>query len=215
MTRLLAVGHSLGPVHLAPGAPADHHAVRVGWQTHRLTDPDQVLAWRCGHGAPDAPPASRDDVLCAAAAAGVTDPEGVLRALVAAGLVADVTDDDAGDFARAHRVQPLLAGLGNSADDTLDSIGLVGLPPTARVRPRVFEVWRWAHLWPDLWSAAEGLAAASAGDGGDGGPSRPTAQDELPGLLDAVQVLLAAGAVYLDVARGGRPVRRHELPPLR
>ncbi|KQS73728.1 hypothetical protein [Modestobacter sp. Leaf380] len=212
MTRLLAVGHSMGPVHLTPGAAPDHHAVRIGWESHRLSDPDQVVVWRLAHGDPEGVPATPESVSSAATAAGVRDPGGALASLVGPGLVVEVAEENAEAFARAHRVQPLLAGLGNSAEDLMDSIGLLGLPPAARVRPRVFEVWRWAHLWPDLWSAAEGLAAAGAGD--DGEP-RSTAADELLGLLDAVQELLSAGAVHLDVARGGRPVRRHELRPLR
>jgi len=202
------VGHFMGPFHPTRGAPARHFIVRVGWDTPKLPDEDHLDVWALAHGLPariGTTPWTRDAVLAAARDGGIADAETVLDTLVDLGLVAEVTPGTPGavEFARRHRVQSLLVGLGNLPDDPLlDGIGLPGLPPMVRVEPRVFELWQWAHLWPDLWSACEALADAEQETGGTA-----TADPELTlgGALRALRVLVAHNAAYLDLARRPAP----------
>jgi hypothetical protein len=205
-TLVLPVGHYLGPVHPAPGAPPAHHLVRVGWDSHRLAPGAAVDTWALAHGtgAPGDTPWTRNSLLAAAAAAGIPDAAGELDRLVAAGLTVLVDPAAAAGFAAAHRLCPLLVGLGTPPEDTFEVLGIPGLPPSARVRPRTAEVWRWVGLWPDLASASAALDRAAAAAG--------TAPGGLSTLLEDVQVLVSASAAYLDVAGGGRPARRHDLP---
>ena len=211
------VGHHLGGFHPGPGALPDHHVIRVGRDTHRVPDGDLMDVWAAAHGPGRGArvldrPWTRDDALASAAAGEVPDPARHLDELVGRGLVVQVADDaQAAAFARRHRLQPLLVGLGNSPDDPYDSLGIPGLPITVRVRPRVSEVWEWVGLWPSLAAAQEwfvGIAQQT-------GRGTTDTAAELGFLLGAVQSLVGASAAYLDAAGGGRPARRHDLPPLR
>ncbi|MCO7221993.1 hypothetical protein [Klenkia sp. PcliD-1-E] len=177
MTLLLRVGHALGPFHPAPGAPARHHVVRVGWGTPKLQGEVERTTWELALGAPG-------DAL---------DPQ-VVDALVGRGLLVRVEDTPGArrTFARAHRVQPL--GLGTLAGE--DGARVVGtwVSPTATLDPEAFDIWAWAHLFPDLAAAAAGLAGASAVPGDD-------ADAVLERLVTRLPELLAAGVLYLDVPR--------------
>lgn len=205
---LFPIGHYLGPFHPGRDEPARHHVVRVGWDTPKLPDEAHVDIWALTHGLPariDTVPWTRDAVLEAAADAGMTDADTILETLLQLGLVAEVGADAEGAraFAARYRLQSLLVGLGNSPDDpALDGIGLIGLPPLVRVRPRVFEVWQWAHLWPSLWSAAEGMAQVAREVEGEG--SEYADPDRMLGfLLVATRKLVAHNAAYLDIAQAG------------
>lgn len=200
---LFPVGHYLGPFHPAPGAPADYHLVRVGWDSPHLPDETHVDVWGLVHGLPariGSTAWTREAVCGAAEEAGVADPDQVIDHLIELGVVAEVTpgSPSAVGFARTHRVQSLLVGLGNTPDaGALDAIGVIGLPPVVRVEPEVFEFWQLAQLWPDLWSAAQAFAAV-ARDGGD-----PQAETNAEAVLDrffrALRTLIAHNAVFLDV----------------
>jgi hypothetical protein len=208
---LLPLGHYLGPVH-SPTGPAEH-LVRVGWRTWRLPEGLRADTWALAHGGADPleGPWRRAGLLTAAAATGLGDVTADLDALVSDGLVAEVrSGPEAEAFAARVRLQPLLVGLGNSADDPLDALGIPGLPAAARVRPRVAEVWRWAGAWPSLAAARDGFARIAARTGTD--PAGTAA--DLDWLLVAVQQLVAVSAGHLDAAGGGRLARRHDLPPL-
>ena len=207
---VLPIGHYLGAVHPALGAAPTHHLVRVGWESHRLSPGPQLDTWALAHGtgADEGTPWTREALLSAAAAAGIPGAEGELDRLVAAGLVGlvDLADPAGAErFAAAHRLRPLLVGLGSPPGDTYELIGIPGLPPSARVRPRTAEVWGWAGLWPDLASASAALERVATRNGAPGSRS-------LAVLLADVQTLVAASAAHLDVAGGGRPARRHDLP---
>lgn len=199
------VGHYMGPFHPSRNGPAKHHIVRVGWDTPKLTDEAHVDIWALAHGL-----LGREDVrwtrkaiIAAAEEAEMADAAAILDDLAGLGLIAEVLPgtDQAHMFADSYRMQSLLIGLGNSpADPAFDAIGLVGLEPVAKVRPRVFEIWQWAHLWPTLWAACEGLAYLAKKAG-----STPEASDPeqvLDLMIEALRTLISRNAAYLDVPVG-------------
>jgi len=199
------VGHYMGPFHPKQGAPAKHHIVRVGWRTPKLPDQAHYDMWALAHGLPsrlDNAPWSRQVLIETANEAAVPGPAAeILDNLAQLGLIVEVTpgSDQAREFAEAYRVRPLLMGIGNTANDpVLDGIGLAGMPPLVRVRPRVFEIWEWTHLWPSIWSACEGFAAV-ANQAADAGAEPAEPEALLDFMLDAFRTLIAHSALYLDV----------------
>jgi hypothetical protein len=203
------VGHYLGARY--DSGPVPSHEIRIGWEIVSLPDGDDFDVWTLAHGQPPWP-AGREwttaDLRAAATDVGVREPGEVSGGLLDSGALVEV--EPAGDamvaFAAAYRFEPLLIGLGNGPDERLDRIGIPGLLAAARVTPRVYELWQWAHLWPDLWAACEALAAASVELDQD-------VQDEsdphrvLAFALGAVQLLIAHGVGYLDAARVPREAR--------
>lgn len=201
---VLPVGHYAGPVTPSAGAGVAHHLVRTGLQLHRLRPGAQVDTWALAHGTGQDGEAWTLSAMQAAAAAAGVPADTELDELVAGGLVALVTPDSAAAFAAAHRLRPLLTGLGSPPGDPFEVLGIPGLPHSLRVRPRIAEVWRWVGLWPDLASASQARDRVARSSGQEPGG--------LAELLADVQVLLGGSAAFLDVPGGGRPFRRHDLP---
>lgn len=198
------VGHYMGPFHPSRNGPAKHHIVRVGWETPKLPDERHVDIWALAHGLPtrEAVRWTRRAIIEAADEAGMPDATAILDNLAGLGLIAEVTPgtEQAHDFANSYRLQSLLIGLGNSPDDPLlDGIGLMGLAPVVKVRPRVFEIWQWAHLWPTVWAACEGLASV-AGQAEGSSPDAADPEKVLDLVLEAMRTLISSNAAYLDVA---------------
>lgn len=199
------VGHYMGPFHPSRNGPSKHHIVRVGWETPKLPDEEHVDIWALAHGLParvDSVPWTRQAIVDAADDAEMPNAGAILDSLAELGLVAEVTPgtEQAREFAESYRLQSLLIGLGNSPDDPiLDGIGLVGIPPVVKVRPRIFEIWQWAHLWPTLWAACEGLAYV-AGQGQNPSPETTDPEKVLDVVLEAMRTLISHNAAYLDVA---------------
>ncbi|MFQ1002000.1 hypothetical protein [Modestobacter sp. SSW1-42] len=200
---VLPLGHPMGPFHQHRGAPPSYWVVRLGWDSPLLQDRATADVWALAHGLPDrvhGTPWTRSAVRAAALEAGIADLDERLDGLVARGLVAEVAPGTpaAEQFARTHRVQSLLLGLGAQPDAPgVDGIGLLGRPPLARVRPDTYEFWQWAHLWPTLFEAAAGLAEMAAQAPG------AAAEDTDPAaVLDRafrqLHTLLSGNAVYLD-----------------
>ncbi|GAA3396951.1 hypothetical protein [Cryptosporangium minutisporangium] len=202
------VGHLLGEIHPGPGAPAGYHAVRVGPEVVRVPDEDSRDVWALAH--PD--PSALGEVWTSAALvttaerAGIRDAGSLVERLLAQGLLVEVPEEPAAmvAFARAHRLEPLLVGLGSTPEEPLDGIGVPGLLVAARVPPRVFELWQWAHLWPDLWAACQGLAEVAV-ELGQQEPGETDPQRVLTFALGATQLLLAHGVAYLDARRTAGP----------
>ncbi len=199
------VGHYMGPFHPSRNGPAKHHIIRVGWETPKLPNEAHVDIWGLAHGLPDRAVDirwTRRAIIDAADDAEMSDAAAILDRLAELGLIAEVSPgtEQAREFAESYRLQSLLIGLGNSPDDpVLDAIGLVGIPPVVKVRPRVYEIWQWAHLWPNLWAACEGLAYVAA----QGERSSPDATDPervLDLVLESMRTLISRNAAYLDVA---------------
>ncbi len=202
------VGHYMGPFHPGRLAPPKHYIVRVGWDTPKLPDEDHLNIWALAHGLPaqiGSVPWDRHAILAAAKEAEMPNADMILKALLDLGVVAEVTPgtDQAIEFAKAYRMQSLLVGLGNVPNDPLDGIGVPGLPPVVKVRPRVFELWQWGHLWPSLWAACEALAEVArevAAEDGQSGPADGDPEQVLDFALDSLRTLVAHNAAYLDVA---------------
>jgi hypothetical protein len=197
------LGHPMGPFHPSPGAPPSYWVVRLGWDSPLLHDRATADVWALAHGLPDrvhGTPWTRSVCRSIALEAGVPDLDRRLDGLVARGLVAEVAPGTpaAEQFARTHRVQSLLLGLGAQPDAPgVDGIGLLGRPPLARVRPDTYEAWQWAHLWPTLFDAAAGLAdMAAQAPGATAEETDPAAV--LHRLLSQLHTLLSGNAVYLD-----------------
>lgn len=201
------VGHYMGPFFPSRDGPAKHHIVRVGWETPKLPDEEHLDIWALAHGLParlDTVRWTRKAIIETAQDAEMPDAAGILDNLVGLGLIAEVTPGtgQAREFADSYRFQSLLIGLGNSPDDpALDGIGLFGIEPMVKVGPRVFEIWQWAHLWPTIWAACEGLAYV-AGQVEGSNPDAAGPEQVLDLMFDAMRTLISRNAIYLDVAIG-------------
>lgn len=201
------LGHYLGPFYASAGQPAQHHVVRVGWDTPKLPDEEHVDIWSLTHGLPariGERAWTRQAVVDAATDAGMPAAQEILSNLAELGVIAEVEPGTPGavEFAQHFRVQSLLVGLGNTPEPgSLDSIGLIGLPPVVQVQPEVFEFWQLAQLWPNLWDACNSFAQVARDQGlTDARRTDPTAV--LDFFLVAIRILIARNAIFLDVARG-------------
>jgi hypothetical protein len=202
---------SLLPVGLFVGTFDDDdlsqsHEIRRGTEVHDVSD-DEFVAWVAAHGTDDTPesgPATRELLERTLADGEMVTPASVLDGLVDRGLLVALADDgtDAEEFARTHRAVPMLVGLGNSAETPeLFSIGLIGHPVIEVSRP-VFELWAWADVDGDIWSACESFAEQER-EAGATDPDLCEPERVLAGFLVALTGLLAAQAVHLDIVRPG------------
>jgi hypothetical protein len=170
---LVPVGHDLGVFH--DGLGGHTQQVRVGATIHELSD-DQYATWTAAHDG--------------AVAAGSADD------LLARGLVASTADPV--EFASGHRLLPLALGLGNTPDEPwLFSAGLLYEPVVAMTGP-LYDLWQWAHLSPDLWSACQ-EAAAVAVQAGMTDTEQTDPSEVLAGALATMPQLLAARVTCFDV----------------
>ncbi|ONI92868.1 hypothetical protein ALI22I_01440 [Saccharothrix sp. ALI-22-I] len=171
------IGHDLGAFHPDAGFAAHVRQIRVGADVVELDDAD-FARWRQAHD-PDGP---------------VGGAEGLLRA----GVLAEVAPGDAVGFATGHRLLPLVLGLGNTAEQPwLYSVGLLHQPLVVMSGP-LYDVWQWAHLSPDLWSAClESVRVASEAGATD--PDRIDPELVLAGVLGALHRMLSAGVACVDV----------------
>lgn len=194
-----------GPLRPTRNEPARHHIVRVGWDTSTLPDEAHVDIWALAHGLParlDSTRWTRRAIVSAAADAGTPDAPAILGNLAELGLIVEVSPgtEQAREFASSYRLHSLMIGLGNSpAEPDFDAIGFAGSPPMATVTPRVFEIWQWAHLWPTLWAACEGLAFV-AGETETGNAEDSDPERVLDLVIEAMRMLISRSAAYLDVA---------------
>ena len=194
------IGHAMGPFHQHRNAPPAYWVVRLGWDSPLLPDRATADVWALAHGRAGAGPWDRGRLCRAAREAGIADAGPVLDALIDRGLAAEVDPGtaSAAEFAGTHRVQSLLLGLGELPDERgVDGIGLLGMPPLARVGLGTYEFWQWGHLWPTLAEAAEGLAEM-AGQSPGHAPEEADPPRVLERILRDLHQLLAVGAVYLD-----------------
>lgn len=207
---IVPVGQFIG-AYYAPAPSTEHYfQVRVGPDIVRLGD-DQFAVWGLAHGAPDRPadePWTARSVVAAARAQGIGTAEEVLVGLLADYLLFEVTlgQRAAVEFAARHRLVPLMLGLGNSAEDPrVYSVGLPG-QPLVTMSSLAYDLYQWAHLDNDLWSACEGAAATAVRIGIED----PVATDParlLDAFLGSVHVFLGPNSVYFDTRldRGTAP----------
>jgi hypothetical protein len=169
---LVPIGHDLGVFH--DGAGGRVRQVRVGVEIEELPD-DLYEAW---HGAHE------------------SVPDTAVDALSARRLLASAADPVA--FASTHRLLPLALGLGNTEEEPwLFAAGLLYQPIAAMTGP-LYDLWQWAHLSPDLWSAC-GEAAAVATQAGVTEPEQTDPAQVLAGVMEAIPQLLAARIACFDV----------------
>ena len=199
------VGHYGGSFPLDTVTPLRCHEVRRGQDVLELTE-EQYTVWSAAHGWPDAAsrrPWTAQRVVEAASGRGVADPGRVLAQLLAEGLLAQVAPGHVAerDFARGHRLLPLMLGLGNSpVEPGLYTIGLFGRPVVRVTRP-IFALWEWAHLDANLWEACQTFAHLERVSGGTD-PETTDPMFVLHDLLGTLHLLLAANAACVDVASG-------------
>ena len=198
---LIPIGHCIGAYYDLPTSTEHFIQVRMGADVNRLSD-EQFVIWGLAHGAPDRDaekPWSRQAVLSAARRVGVSKAEEVLESLVADHLLVEVIPetDAAVDFARQHRMVPLMLGLGNTAEEPwIYSAGMIGLP-IVQMSAMAYDLYEWAHMDANLWLACEGATATAVRVGIED----PLAADPLlmlNALLGTLHFLLSPNAVYLD-----------------
>ncbi|SCL21507.1 hypothetical protein GA0070616_2320 [Micromonospora nigra] len=202
---ILPVGRYTGEFHPSVGAPARYHSLSVGRLSVTVEDPQAFAVWAAAHRPVDLPdqPWTRAAVVDAARGLGVAAPDRIVAEFLADGLLVEVIPDtdDAVDFARAHRVLPLMVSLGNTPDDPLRyGIGLFGTEPVLRVPALVHDVWQWGSTGDDLWQVC--LAYADAGARAEVADAREHDPRFVLGeVLTALPMLLGVDAACLDEAR--------------
>ncbi len=198
---LFPIGHCIGAYYDAPNSTEHFFQVRVGPDVIRLND-DQFAIWSLAHGVPDRPtdqPWNRETVLTAARRAGIPMADNVLEGLIQDYVLFETTPgtDSAVDFARRHRLIPLMLGLGNTSEEPrLYSVGMVGMPVVS-MSAVAYDLYEWAHMDSNLWLACEGAAATAVRVGiEDRLATDPVLL--LDALLGTLHSLLSPNAAYLD-----------------
>jgi hypothetical protein len=159
---IFPIGQRFGAQH----SSGDHaELVRISTEVVRLPA-DTFRVWELAHGHPDSV-LEHDWTITqlteVASQDGVTDPASAITNLVdrqVAAVVGRALDDRIA-FGRRHLFVPTMVGLGNSSDDP-GSFG-IGLPvgPVVKVNALLFDLYEWAHLDPDLWTACQNAAAVN------------------------------------------------------
>lgn len=198
---MFPVGHCIGAYYDLPASDEHFVQVRVGPDVHRLND-ERFALWGLTHGTPDRDieqPWGREAILAAADRAGYAQAEQVLDSLIADHLIAETTPetDEVVEFARRHRLVPLMLGLGNTAEEPwIYSVGLIGMP-IVQMSAMAYDLYEWAHKDANLWVACEGAAATAVRVGIEDQLARdPLAM--MNALLGTLHFLLGPNAVYLD-----------------
>jgi hypothetical protein len=203
---IVPIGHYVGAFFHTPGSPEHYQQVRVGADLRRLTD-EQFRVWGLAHGLLDQlddGPWTRSAVLAAAAQAAVDGAESIVVELLADGTLVEVAPGTAGavEFARQHRLVPLMLGLGNSPQEPwLYSVGFPDQPIVKMVSV-LYDLWEWAHLDTDIWAACHG-AAKTAQRAGITDPEQSEPEKLLTGLVESLHTLLGPNAAYLDLRLAG------------
>lgn len=194
---LLPIGHYVGG-HYQDGKPNIPRQVRRGATFHELTD-EQFAVWTGAHGTPDAVENGvtwqRRSVEEQVAGAG-----GLIDELLEIGLLVEVAPggDQALEFARSHRLVPLMLGLGNSPDEAdMFDIGFLQQPVLSVSHP-IYDLWQWSTVDDLVWVTCENSADVAQRSG----YTNPEYLDPtrlLTGLLGSLHALLVAHAAYLDI----------------
>jgi hypothetical protein len=173
--------------------------VRRGVSFHDLSAAEFGV-WTAAYGSPEAlrdeQPWHRRHVVDAVA--DVDDPVTALDALLDRGLLIEVDRSNPTDFARGHRLIPLMLGLGNTVDDpALFGIGFIG-QPVLNVGHVVYDLWQWSPMDDSLWATCEN-AADLARRAGSTDPDYTDPDRLLGGFLGSLNALLCTRAACLDV----------------
>ena len=207
---LLPIGHYTGARHrvLEPGDVPQQ--VRRGATFHDLTG-QQFTIWTLAHGSPEAVQNEvawrRRSVEELAKLTGLTGVADLVDEMITTGLLVDVAPgtDQALDFAKTHRVTPLMLGLGNTADEPwLFDIGFLN-QPILKVTHAIYDLWQWSAMDDTLWATCESAAdIARRAESTD--PEKTDPGKMLTGFLPSLHALLLSNAACLDINyRLGRP----------
>lgn len=203
---VVPLGHYTGAFYPAVGAPLKYHNLRVGMRTAQLPDESRFDTWAVLHGPTDREGVvwNRSEAAATATELGVANFGNILEELLELGVAAEVTVGTPGavEFARNHRVQSLMVGLGHdlAAPDEY-GIGLLPFTVVVKVPYFTYAVWQWGHAAPSLWHLCSGLAEVAQADTDSGPAAWPTTPEEvLPLVLQCLHSLLSRNAIYLDAA---------------
>ncbi|MGW6282671.1 hypothetical protein [Kribbella sp. NPDC055071] len=192
---LFPIGHYAGTQYV-DAAPVQ--LVRHGVTFHELDAPTFTL-WSFAHGSRQAveseTPWTRHAVVELAKATGTPD---VVDELLGSGLLAEVDPAAGIEFARAHRVTPLMLGLGNTAaEPSLCGIGFLN-HPVLQVSLAIYDVWQWSAMDDTLWRTCENAAGAARAAGLDD-PELVDPELLLTGFLQSLHALVSVNAACVDV----------------
>jgi hypothetical protein len=208
---IFPIGHYVGAFYGEVGSQQHQQRVMLGADVQRLTD-EQLAVWLLARGVPEQigdVPWTRKALEEVAGKAGVTDPDRVVSALIAEGLLAETVPgtEHSVDFAEAYRLMPLMLGLGNSPEEPwLQAIGFFE-QPVLKVANEIYSMWEWANVDNNLWAACYAYADTSK-RAGETDPEETVPELILTGFLGTLHALLAASAAYLDLARLEQPAER-------
>ncbi|HEX3816499.1 MAG TPA: hypothetical protein VHX59_26960 [Mycobacteriales bacterium] len=194
---ILPIGQQVG-ARFQTGQLVVAQQVRCGGKFHDLTE-RQAEVWQLAHGVPEEidgqTPWQRSSVEQRLAGGGA-----IIDELTGLGLLVEVTPGtaEAAEFARAHRLVPLMLGLGNSANDP-DTFGIGFLSqPVLQVSHAIYDVWQWSTMDDSLWNTCEN-ATDVARRAGSTDPEAIETERLLTGILGSLHALLASSAGYLDI----------------
>lgn len=193
---IFPIGHQVG-ARVQAGQIVAAQQVRCGGKFHDLTE-QQAEVWRLAHGVPEAidqqAPWQRSSVEERVAGAGP-----IIDELTGLGLLVETIPGTpkAEDFAREHRLVPLMLGLGNSANDT-DTFGIGFLSqPALQVSHPIYDVWQWSTMDDSLWNTCENATDVARRAGSTDLDSVDTSR-LLTGIIGSLHALLTSSAAYLD-----------------
>jgi hypothetical protein len=194
---IFPIGHQIG-ARFQAGQIVAAQQVRRGGKFHDLTE-RQAEVWRLAHGVPEEIdrqiPWQRGSIEERITASGP-----VIDDLMGLGLLVEATPGtaQAEEFARAHRLVPLMLGLGNSQSDP-DSFGIGFLSqPTLQVSHPIYDVWQWSTMDDSLWNTCDN-ATDVARRAGSTDPESTDTSRLLTGIVSSLHALLATSAGYLDI----------------
>lgn len=194
---IFPIGHQVGARYQS-GQLVAAQQVRCGGKFHDLTAP-QAEVWQLAHGVPEEidrqVPWQRG--LIEERLPGIGP---VIDELTGLGLLVEATPGTAQgeEFAKAHRLVPLMLGLGNSSADP-DTFGIGFLSqPALQVSHPIYDVWQWSTMDDSLWNTCEN-ATDVARRAGSTDPEATDTSRLLTGILGSLHALLASSAGYLDI----------------
>lgn len=207
---IFPIGHYMGAFYPAVGAPLTYHRIRIGDRSVRLDSDDEAAIWMLALGARNVAagvPWTRAKVEELARRRGLLEPVSVIDEFLEEGILAEVAPGtaDAIAFARHHKVQPLMLGMGNTTENPLSfRIGYTDRP-AVEVSGTLYELWQWGCLF-DLWELCELLADVARdhptpGEEPGQEPGQGLGQEPeqiLTRFLSSLHVLLSHEAVYVD-----------------
>lgn len=201
-TLLFPTGRYVGAYYHVDRVADSPHEVHRGGTVHELTG-DQFTVWVAAHGSSDAVENNvawtRQSVEEDAHAHGVADAERLVDELVNLGLLVEVTptNNRALDFARSHRVVPIMLGLGDSpSEQGMFDIGFLN-QPVVEVSHPIYDLWQWSSMDDTLWATCQN-AADVARRAGSTDPNYVDPSRLLAGFVGQLHALLVTHAAYID-----------------